>query len=187
MEILLEVCFLEEAEEKAAVTTPQSALHSLQRSRREIRFSTKLPQCFLLNLDIFVFFRPIYLSVRLRVFFIGPKSNHWIALPCQFVTNFFETWLMWPWRVKIHETSPKVTQPVIALSPVASSDSHFGDNRRKKHFLVARTKQTQCCWCNICQSHNMELSKLWYGFVKVVTWICWICNVELSKFWLGFV
>ena len=76
MEILLEVCFLEEAEEKAAVTTPQSALHSLQRSRREIRFSTKLPQCFLLNLDIFVFFRPIYLSVRLRVFFIGPKSNH---------------------------------------------------------------------------------------------------------------
>ena len=91
MEILLEVCFLEEAEEKAAVTTPQSALHSLQRSRREIRFSTKLPQCFLLNLDIFVFFRPIYLSVRLRVFFIGPKSAYLIALPCQFVTNFFET------------------------------------------------------------------------------------------------
>ena len=78
--IFLEVCFLEEAEEKAAVTTPQSALHSLQRSRREIRFSTKLPQCFLPNLDIFVFFRPFYLSVRLSVFFIGPKSDYCLAL-----------------------------------------------------------------------------------------------------------
>ena len=71
--IFLEVCFLEEAEEKAAVTTPQSALHSLQRSRREIRFSTKLPQCFLPNLDIFVFFRPFYLSVSLSVFFYSTQ------------------------------------------------------------------------------------------------------------------
>ena len=87
--IFLEVCFLEEAEEKAAVTTPQSALHSLQRSRREIRFSTKLPQCFLPNLDIFVVFRPFYLSGRLSFFLSDPSPI--IALPCQFVTNVVET------------------------------------------------------------------------------------------------
>ena len=84
---MLEVCFLEEAEEKAAVTTPQSALHSLQRSRREIRFSTKLPQCFLPNLDIFVFFRPFYFSVRLSVFFISllPKLNKNNVVGARFV------------------------------------------------------------------------------------------------------
>ena len=82
--IFLEVCFLEEAEEKAAVTTPQSALHSLQRSRREIRFSTKLPQCFLPNLDIFVFFLP-------STFLFLSNPSPIIALPCQFVTNVVET------------------------------------------------------------------------------------------------
>ena len=82
--IFLEVCFLEEAEEKAAVTTPQSALHSLQRSRREIRFSTKLPQCFLPNLDIFVFFLP-------STFLFLSSPSPIIALPCQFVSNVVET------------------------------------------------------------------------------------------------
>ena len=77
---MLDVCFLEEAEEKAAVTTPQSALHSLQRSRREIRFSTKLPQCFLLNLDIFVFFVPSTFLFASGFFLLNPSPI--IELPC---------------------------------------------------------------------------------------------------------
>ena len=170
MEILLEVCFLEEAEEKAAVTTPQSALHSLQRSRREIRFSTKLPQCFLLNLDIFVFFRPIYLSARLRFFLLDPSPI--IESPCLVSSSLFFLRLDWcdpgvwrfmkPLQKSLNQSLPYHLLPVLTAILVTTE--------QKKHFLVATTKRTQCFWCNICQSHNMELSKLWYGFVKVVTW-----------------
>ena len=41
-----------------------------------------------------------------------------IALPCpsllQSVRAFVETWLVWPLRLNIHATSPKVTQPILA-------------------------------------------------------------------------
>ena len=48
------------------------------------------------------------------------------------------TWLMWPLRVKIHATSPKVTQFLLALPAVVSFDSHVVD---------IGTKQKPCCWC----------------------------------------
>ena len=42
------------------------------------------------------------------------------------------------------------------------------------------TKQKPCCWCNICQNFDLDLSKLWHGFIKSVTWICQNKIMKLS-------
>ena len=37
------------------------------------------------------------------------------SLVSQSLSALVENWLMWPWRVKIHAFSPKVTQPLLVL------------------------------------------------------------------------
>ena len=88
------------------------------------------------------------------------KSQPWflsepspiIALHClsfrKSVTPHFETWLMWPWRVKIFAPSSKVTQPLIALSAVVSFTAVLLTlEQNKSHVVDARTKQkTWCFW-----------------------------------------
>ena len=49
--------------------------------------------------------------------FIGPNSDYCLVLSViDSVRGLFETWLMWPWHVNIHATSPKVTQPLLTNS-----------------------------------------------------------------------
>ena len=66
------------------------------------------------------------------------------SLPCpvsqsvsQSITSVVKTWLMWPWRVKIHTTPPKVTQPPLAFPAVVSLTAML---------LMSEQKKT-CCWC----------------------------------------
>jgi len=118
-------------------------------------------------------------------------SSPIIALPSQSLNARWETWLMWPWRVRIHATSRCLTSfwqtscwhcnktKVMLLMPA----------QNKSHFVVAGTKQKPC-WILF----NLVLSKLIYGFlyvvtrtiVKVTTWICWSCYVDLSKLFYVF-
>ena len=69
------------------------------------------------------------------------QSLQCVAFPCLSLSHSLraccETWLMWPWHVKIHATSPKVTQPLLAL-PTTSFESHAAD---------AGTKQKPCYCC----------------------------------------
>ena len=78
------------------------------------------------------------------------------SLPClvsqsvsQPVTNVVDTWLMWPWRVKIRSTSSKVTQPLLALPAVVSFDTAMllMLEHNKSHVVDAGKKQKPCCWC----------------------------------------
>ena len=41
--------------------------------------------------------------------FIGPKSDHRLASATPRCETLVETWLVWPWRVKIRATSPCLT------------------------------------------------------------------------------
>ena len=107
---------------------------------------------------------------RLMKSFIGPRSGHCL------VSRLLETWLMWPWHVKIHATSPKVTQPLqkshnltlpclqnfVKPNELLKSDPSFEDLRCQKkikaillmlvfidHCLVLSVHPPvsfSCCW-----------------------------------------
>ena len=72
--------------------------------------------------------------------------NPIIALPCPSRRALVGTWLIRPWRVKIHPTSPKVTQPLLALPAVVSLTAMWVIlEQNKSHVVDAETKQEKCC------------------------------------------
>ena len=111
-------------------------------------------------------------------------SSPIIALTCHSLNGRWETWLMWPWRVRIHATSQCLTSfwqtscwhcnktKVMLLMP----------EQNKSHFVGAGTKRKPC-WILF----NLVLSKLIYGFLYVVTRTCQSDYMDLLKLLCGFV
>ena len=96
--------------------------------------------------------------------FIGPKSNHCLALS---VSPFVGTWLMWPWPLKIHATSP-----------VVSFDSHVVDAGTKQKPSLIITLPCHCIRHPFNASFNFAQI---VGFVKVVPFISLSCYMDLSE------
>ena len=130
--------------------------------------------------------------------FIGPKSDHCLVLSLlPSVSSVVETWLMWPWRVKIHATFPSLTscrqywQPccwrwnktkAILLMP-KQNKTHavyarweqklFVDAGAKQklfcqcHFLF-QNKQRPCCWCRMETKAILLMSEQLKGHIPFI-------------------
>ena len=86
--------------------------------------------------------------------FIGANSDRCLVLSViESVRALFETWLMWPWHVKIHASSPKVTQPLL-LSVLTAMLLTLEQNKtmllmleqNKTHDVDAGWKRMPFCW-----------------------------------------
>ena len=129
------------------------------------------------------YWREVLADVIISFAFLSDSSPI-IALPCLSLNARWETWLMWPWRVRIHATSRCLTSfwqtscwhcnktKVMLLMP----------EQNKSHFVGAGTKQKPC-WILF----NLVLSKLIYGFLYVVTRTCQSDYMDLLKLLCGFV
>ena len=104
--------------------------------------------------------------------FIKPKSEHCsIALPCPSQSHSFtplvETWMMWPWRVKIHATSPKVTKLLLAVL------YRILPNHTRGFVQISKLKFCQGCEAKV-------LSTLKHGIIKGFARICQSSYIYIS-------
>ena len=110
-----------------------------------------------------IFFTIICRLNEMFNFFIGPKSNHCLALSvCQKVTDYL--------LLRLGGLDPGVWR---------CAYRRWVFHGEVVDVVDARPKQKPCCWCKICHRCNMDL-KFWHGFDKAATWICQSCYIHLS-------
>ena len=78
--------------------------------------------------------------------------------------------------MKIHATSRKVTQPLLALPNVVGFDSHFVHHQQ---FFI-RPKSNHCLALSVSQSVSQTLSPF-FEFCSIF-WICQRCHIDFFKF-----
>ena len=113
---------------------------------------------------------------RLMKSFIGPRSGHCL------VSRLLETWLMWPWHVKIHATSPKVMQPLLALLCRILPN-------QTSYWSLVQVLKLKCCqdfeMLEQNKSHVVDAgfyrTQVWSLPCLVTHWVtkcsnCWICQ-----------
>ena len=96
----------------------------------------------------------------LSIALLCPSQNHSF-------TPLVETWMMWPWRVKIHATSPKVTKLLLAIL------YRILPNHTRGFVQISKLKFCQGCEAKV-------LSTLKHGIIKVFARICQSSYIYIS-------
>ena len=96
---------------------------------------------------------------------------------------------MWPWHLRIHETSLCLTSCSHLWQPYCwswkkSKAMLLVQEQNKSHVVDARTKQKPYCWCQ--KKTEASLNFVQIGFFKVVAWISLSCKFDLSKIYMYF-
>ena len=113
--------------------------------------------------------------------FIGLRSNHRLTLSVPpSVTAFVETWLMWPWRVKITQPLKKSSNLSLPYFTEFCQTKPVVDDIEAE--VLSRFWSCRQLLQIICQNCYVNVSKLPLGFVKVVKWICQSCCMYFSPF-----
>ena len=128
------------------------------------------------------------LSRKIRNF-IGPKLRSCVVVT-NWVNGLVETWLMWPWRVKmLSNLSLLMLNWIVGFVKVETwiCQDCYMDLLKLLHVFLAlcetKLKFDQTFeWRWICQNWYLDFSKLLHGFLKIDIWISLSCSMYFWPF-----